>query len=203
MTLPAFAAERRAAALLLPGALHCRSISFARTALSSKPAARRYCVWLMGQTDWRTDTGPFYRPCSAYYAHSVKKQVQLSNRWCSASLNFLRKHVLSLSVFWRDYWKICWNMWHFVICDFSNVKWKITARCIINLPGYVFQPSTEFTASSRKNKKMHTCRKMPRKYRYGKFGKTTDRLGAWSIPCPLDIGGSSLHARRCNRPWSS
>jgi len=44
MTLPAFAAERRAAALLLPGALRCRSISFARTALSSKPAARCYCV---------------------------------------------------------------------------------------------------------------------------------------------------------------
>jgi len=55
MTLPAFAAEcraaDRAAALLLPGALRCRSISFARTALSSKPAARRCCVGLMGQTD--------------------------------------------------------------------------------------------------------------------------------------------------------
>jgi len=55
MTLPAFAAERRAAApaaaLLLPGARHCRSISFARTALSSKPVARRCCVRLMGQTD--------------------------------------------------------------------------------------------------------------------------------------------------------
>jgi len=46
MTLPAFAAERRAAD---PGcgaaaAGRCRSISFARTALSSKPAARRCCV---------------------------------------------------------------------------------------------------------------------------------------------------------------
>jgi len=55
MTLPAFAAERvllpRAAALLLPGARRCRSISFARTALSSKPAARRCCVRLMEQTD--------------------------------------------------------------------------------------------------------------------------------------------------------
>jgi len=55
MTLPAFAAERhaeaRAAALLLPGARRCRSISFARTALSSKPAARHCCVRLMGQTD--------------------------------------------------------------------------------------------------------------------------------------------------------
>jgi len=55
MTLPAFAAERRAAAraaaLLLPGARRRRSISFARTALSSKPAARRCCVRLMGRTD--------------------------------------------------------------------------------------------------------------------------------------------------------
>jgi len=42
MTLPAFAAERRAAVLLLPGALRCRSISFARTALSSKPAATAF-----------------------------------------------------------------------------------------------------------------------------------------------------------------
>jgi len=45
MTLPAFAAERRAAApaaaLLLPDARRCQSISFASTALSSKPAARR------------------------------------------------------------------------------------------------------------------------------------------------------------------
>jgi len=48
MTLvAAFAAERRAAALLLPGDRCCRSISFARTALNSKPAARRYCVRLM------------------------------------------------------------------------------------------------------------------------------------------------------------
>ena len=40
---------------------------------------------------------------------------------------FAKIHVLSLLlVFWRDYWKICWNMWHFVICEFSNVKWKIT-----------------------------------------------------------------------------
>jgi len=55
MTLPAFAAERRAAA---PGCgaaaagLPALSIDiFARTALSSKPAARRCCVRLMGQTD--------------------------------------------------------------------------------------------------------------------------------------------------------
>jgi len=45
MTLPAFAAERRAAAPLLLGAdsRRCRSIFPARTALSSKPAARRCC----------------------------------------------------------------------------------------------------------------------------------------------------------------
>jgi len=55
MTLPAFAAERSAAAwaaaLLLPGARRCRLISFVHTVLSSKPAARRCCVRLMGQTD--------------------------------------------------------------------------------------------------------------------------------------------------------
>jgi len=42
MALPAFAAERRAAAHLLLGARRCRLIFPAR-ALSSKPAARRYC----------------------------------------------------------------------------------------------------------------------------------------------------------------
>jgi len=43
MTLPAFAAKRRAAAPLLlgTGALRCRSIYPVRTALSSKPTARR------------------------------------------------------------------------------------------------------------------------------------------------------------------
>jgi len=55
MTLPAFAAERRAAAraaaLLLPDARRCQSIFFARTALSSNPATSRCRVLLMGQTD--------------------------------------------------------------------------------------------------------------------------------------------------------
>jgi len=50
LTLSAFTAEHhaaaRAAVLLLLGARRCRSISFARTALSSKPAARRSCVRL-------------------------------------------------------------------------------------------------------------------------------------------------------------
>jgi len=54
MTLPAFAAERRAAAQLLLGAgtRRCRSICPARGALSSKPAARRSGC---GRWDRRTD----------------------------------------------------------------------------------------------------------------------------------------------------
>jgi len=53
MTLSAFAAERRAAALLLLSAGACyRSITPARGALSSKPAARSCRT--MGQTDGRT-----------------------------------------------------------------------------------------------------------------------------------------------------
>ena len=57
------AAERRAAAPLLLGARHCRSISPAHTALSSKPATRRR---MMGQTDGRTDghlTVAYYMLC--------------------------------------------------------------------------------------------------------------------------------------------
>jgi len=54
VTLLAFAAERRAAAPLLVGPCRCQAISFARTALSSKPAARRGCGRMMGQTDGRT-----------------------------------------------------------------------------------------------------------------------------------------------------
>jgi len=60
MTLPAFAAERRAAAplLLSAGARRCRSICFAFGALSSKPAARRSGRRTIGQTDGRTDGRP-------------------------------------------------------------------------------------------------------------------------------------------------
>jgi len=56
MTLPAFAAVRRAAAplLLRTGACY-RLISPAREALSSKPAARCSCCRTTGQTDGRTD----------------------------------------------------------------------------------------------------------------------------------------------------
>ena len=69
VTLPAFAAERRAAA---PGDRRFRSISPARTALSSKPAARR-CCGRMGQTDGQTDARPLHRPCSAHCAGNANK----------------------------------------------------------------------------------------------------------------------------------
>ena len=78
VALPAFAAQRRAAALLLLDARHCRSMSPACTALSSKPAARRCCGRMVGQTGGRTDrqtnARPLYRPCFAYYAGSANKQ---------------------------------------------------------------------------------------------------------------------------------
>jgi len=55
MTVPAFAAKRRAAApwLMSEGACY-RSVSPARGALSSKPAARRYCFVDRRETDGRT-----------------------------------------------------------------------------------------------------------------------------------------------------
>jgi len=68
MTLPAFVAERRAAATMLmgAGARRCRSLSPARTALSSKPAARRCrCDRWDRQTDRRKDARPFQKPCTA------------------------------------------------------------------------------------------------------------------------------------------
>ena len=71
MALPAFAAERRSATPLLLGARprRCRSLSPARTALSSKLATRRYCGRMMGQTNGRTDrwtnTQPLHGPCCA------------------------------------------------------------------------------------------------------------------------------------------
>ena len=58
VTRLAFAAERRAAAPLCLGARgdrRCRSISPARTALSSKPAACRGCGRVTGQTDRQAD----------------------------------------------------------------------------------------------------------------------------------------------------
>jgi len=55
MTLPAFAAERRAAApwLMSEGACY-RSVSPARGVLSSKPAARRCCFVDRRETDGRS-----------------------------------------------------------------------------------------------------------------------------------------------------
>ena len=47
-----------------------RSISPARRAHSSKPAAERLLMWALAGTDRQTDTVLFHRPCSAYYADS-------------------------------------------------------------------------------------------------------------------------------------
>jgi len=77
MTLPAFASERRVAACCWASApATVGGSAHSRTALSSKPAARRCCCRSMGQTDGLTDARPFHRPCSAYYAGSV------SNVYC-------------------------------------------------------------------------------------------------------------------------
>ena len=47
-----------------PGALHCRSLSPACTALSSKPATCHMpLLWSNDGTDRRMDTRPLYRPC--------------------------------------------------------------------------------------------------------------------------------------------
>jgi len=76
MTLPAFAAERRAAA---PG---CGAAAVGRPALSiyifcaygvQQLTRRTPLLRLTDGTDGRTDTGPFCRSCSAYYAYNVKK----------------------------------------------------------------------------------------------------------------------------------
>jgi len=71
MALPTFAALRRAAAScaapLLLGARRCRSVSPVRTELSSKPAARRCCGQLLGQTDGRTPDRCMDPACSAYF----------------------------------------------------------------------------------------------------------------------------------------
>jgi len=63
MALPAFAAERRAAARLLPPL----SVDIlACTVIIGKRAARRCC----GRMTGRTDTVPFHKSCSAYSAGS-------------------------------------------------------------------------------------------------------------------------------------
>ena len=73
VTLPAFAAQRRRLLHGAPAARRYRSISLARRALSSKPTARHCCCRWTGQTDGRTDAGPFHRLCCAYYLGSVNK----------------------------------------------------------------------------------------------------------------------------------
>jgi len=66
VSLLAFAAERN---VLLYAVLRRRCCCWPTgTALSSKPAAAECGGQTMGQTDRRTDAGPFHRPCSAYYA---------------------------------------------------------------------------------------------------------------------------------------
>ena len=63
------------AARRLQRARSCRSMSPARRALSSKPAARRRCCRSMGQTDrptdGQTDARPLHKPCSAYWGSTV------------------------------------------------------------------------------------------------------------------------------------
>ena len=99
LTLPAFDAERRAAATLLParlqlvrgaGACSCLSISPTRRALGSKPtnptaAAVDRCDRRTDRpTDTRhTDARPLQTPCSAYDAGSASKhEHSLQNEYC-------------------------------------------------------------------------------------------------------------------------
>jgi len=87
MTLSAFASERRTAAPLLLGARCRRSMSPARTALNSKPAARRCCSRMIRTgrwTDGRTDTRPLHRTFSAYYTGSANKALRIAIAWLSA-----------------------------------------------------------------------------------------------------------------------
>jgi len=65
VTLLAVAAERRPCSDV--------SISPARRAHSSKPAAVACGGQMMGQSNGQTDTRPLHKPCCAYYASSVKR----------------------------------------------------------------------------------------------------------------------------------
>ena len=73
--MPAYAAERRAVAPLLLGAgsRRCQSITPARTALSSKPVARRCCCRSMEQTDGRTLDSFIYPAVRSMGAVSLNK----------------------------------------------------------------------------------------------------------------------------------
>jgi len=92
MALPAFAAQRRAAACaaapLLLGDRRCGAISPARTALSSKPAARSCCGRMTGQTDRQTDTRPLNRPCSAHEVGSANK-LEYHYNACKTVIQFV------------------------------------------------------------------------------------------------------------------
>ena len=95
VTLPTYAAERPAAAPLLLGAGFrcCRSIFPARTALSSKPVARRCCCRSMGQTDGRTldrFVDPAVRSMRAVSLNNYKSTANQSEN--ASAQSHLRTH---------------------------------------------------------------------------------------------------------------
>ena len=77
------------AARRLQRARSCRSMSPARRALSSKPAARRRCCRSMGQTDrptdGQTDARPLHKPCSAYWGSTVSTDAAAGPPWTSST----------------------------------------------------------------------------------------------------------------------
>jgi len=79
VTLLAFAAEHRAAALLLLGA---RRSPLSIDISCPHGAQQQTCHMLWStddtdtQTDGRTDARPLHRPCSAYHAPSVKNKLK-------------------------------------------------------------------------------------------------------------------------------
>ena len=81
------------------------SAAAARTALSSKPAARHRCSWMTGQTDGRTDTRPLQRPCSTYHARSANNRSRRPIKFAICSCASLRQqHCKSLGCFlWWSY----------------------------------------------------------------------------------------------------
>ena len=65
----------------------------AHTCCWAQPAARRSRCQTVGQTDRqtdvRTDARPLHRPCSAYYAGSVKNAIFLSNKIATKNVNII------------------------------------------------------------------------------------------------------------------
>jgi len=97
------------AARRLQRARSCRSMSPARRALSSKPAARRRCCRSMGQTDrptdGQTDARPLHKPCSAYWGSTVSTDAAAGPPWTSSTGFYLlpapdgqRSIAMSMSV---------------------------------------------------------------------------------------------------------